>query len=148
WRARACDRLSVLPSLRPLLRHRHHRHRRDRGHRGHQLGLRWRRRRTLLAGRNGGAPLLPVPQVEARLLLRACGDAPRDALALGGVGTVIGPLLGALVLVPLSEATRVLLGGSGRSLDLVVYGLLIMLISVFEPAGIAGIARRLGLTAR
>ena len=67
---------------------------------------------------------------------------------LGGVGTVIGPLLGALVLVPLSEATRVLLGGSGRSLDLVVYGLLIMLISVFEPAGIAGIARRLGLTAR
>jgi branched-chain amino acid transport system permease protein len=65
---------------------------------------------------------------------------------LGGVGTVMGPLLGALVLIPLSEATRVLLGGSGRSLDLVVYGLLIMLISAFEPAGLLGIARRLGFT--
>jgi branched-chain amino acid transport system permease protein len=65
---------------------------------------------------------------------------------LGGVGTVIGPLLGAAVLVALSEATRVHLGGSGRSLDLVVYGLLIMLISAFEPAGLLGIARRLGFT--
>ncbi|HZX66500.1 MAG TPA: branched-chain amino acid ABC transporter permease, partial [Myxococcales bacterium] len=67
---------------------------------------------------------------------------------LGGAGTVVGPLLGAAVLVPLSEASRVLLGGSGRSLDLVVYGLLIMLISVFEPAGLAGLARRVGLNIR
>lgn len=67
---------------------------------------------------------------------------------LGGAGTVVGPLLGAAVLVPLSEASRVLLGGSGRSLDLVVYGLLIMLISVFEPAGLAGLARRAGLNIR
>jgi branched-chain amino acid transport system permease protein len=67
---------------------------------------------------------------------------------LGGAGTVVGPLLGAAVLVPLSEASRVLLGGSGRSLDLVVYGLLIMLISVFEPAGLAGLARRAGLDIR
>jgi len=65
---------------------------------------------------------------------------------LGGVGTVIGPLLGAAVLVALSETTRVHLGGSGRGLDLVVYGLLIMLISAFEPAGLLGIARRLGFT--
>jgi branched-chain amino acid transport system permease protein len=65
---------------------------------------------------------------------------------LGGVGTVIGPLLGAAVLVALSESTRVHLGGSGRGLDLVVYGLLIMLISAFEPAGLLGIARRLGFT--
>jgi ABC-type branched-subunit amino acid transport system permease subunit len=42
----------------------------------------------------------------------------------------------------------VLLGGSGRSLDLVVYGLLIMLISAFEPAGLMGIARRAGLKIR
>ena len=65
---------------------------------------------------------------------------------LGGVGTIAGPLLGAAVLVPLSEATRVYLGGSGRSLDLVVYGLLIMLIAAFEPAGLVGIARRLRRT--
>jgi len=62
---------------------------------------------------------------------------------LGGAGTIVGPLLGAAVLVPLSEATRVYLGGSGRSLDLVVYGLLIMLIAAFEPGGLVGLLRRL-----
>jgi len=67
---------------------------------------------------------------------------------LGGVGTVAGPLLGAAVLVPLSESTRVYLGGSGRSLDLVVYGLLIMVIAAFEPAGLVGLARRIRHAAR
>ena len=50
-------------------------------------------------------------------------------VVLGGAGTLVGPLLGAAVLVPLSAATSVALGGSGRSLDLVVYGFLIMLIA-------------------
>ena len=62
---------------------------------------------------------------------------------LGGAGTLVGPLLGAAVLVPLSGLTSAMLGGSGRSLDLVVYGALIMVIAVFEPAGLVGIARRL-----
>ena len=61
---------------------------------------------------------------------------------LGGAGTLVGPLVGAAVLVPLSAATSVLLGGSGSSLDLVVYGALIMIIAVFEPAGLVGIAQR------
>lgn len=62
---------------------------------------------------------------------------------LGGAGTVAGPLVGAAVLVPLSEFTRVFLGGSGKALDLVVYGLLIMLIAAYEPGGLVGIAARL-----
>ena len=37
---------------------------------------------------------------------------------MGGVGSLWGPLLGAAVLVPLSEGTRVLLGGTGKALDL------------------------------
>jgi branched-chain amino acid transport system permease protein len=65
---------------------------------------------------------------------------------LGGAGTVIGPLLGAAVLVPLSAATSVLLGGSGRSLDLVVYGALIMIIAVFEPSGLVGLWKRISAT--
>ncbi len=63
---------------------------------------------------------------------------------LGGVGTLWGPLLGAAVLVPLSEVTRVLLGGGGKALDLVIYGALIMIIAVFQPAGLIGLARRAG----
>jgi len=61
---------------------------------------------------------------------------------LGGVGTLWGPLVGAIVLIPLGEATRIYLGGTGQALDLVIYGALIMLISVLQPAGLVGIARR------
>jgi branched-chain amino acid transport system permease protein len=63
---------------------------------------------------------------------------------LGGVGSLWGPLLGAAVLVPLSEGTRVMLGGTGKALDLVIYGALIMVIAVFQPAGLIGLVRRLG----
>ncbi len=62
---------------------------------------------------------------------------------LGGVGTVAGPLLGAMVLIPLSELTRSWLGGGGNTLDLVLYGGLIVLISVFQPNGLLALARRL-----
>jgi len=65
---------------------------------------------------------------------------------LGGVGTLWGPLLGALVLIPLSEGTRVYLagmGGAGRAFDLIVYGALIVLMSVFEPTGLIGLWRRI-----
>jgi branched-chain amino acid transport system permease protein len=61
---------------------------------------------------------------------------------LGGVGTISGPLVGAAVLVAISEFTRVKLGAGGRSLDLIAYGLLIMLIARFEPGGLVGLARR------
>jgi branched-chain amino acid transport system permease protein len=61
---------------------------------------------------------------------------------LGGVGTLWGPLVGAAVLVPLGEGTRVLLGASGKAVDLVVYGGLIMLVSVFQPSGLVGLAGR------
>jgi branched-chain amino acid transport system permease protein len=63
---------------------------------------------------------------------------------LGGVGSLWGPVLGAAILVPLSEGTRVLLGGTGKALDLVIYGALIMLIAVFQPNGVIGLARRFG----
>jgi branched-chain amino acid transport system permease protein len=62
---------------------------------------------------------------------------------LGGVGTLWGPLVGAAVLVPLGEVTRIWLGGTGKALDLVIYGALIMVVSVVQPAGLVGVARRL-----
>jgi branched-chain amino acid transport system permease protein len=62
---------------------------------------------------------------------------------LGGVGTLWGPVLGAAVLVPLSEGTRVMLGGSGKAIDLLVYGALIVVIAVLQPDGLMGLARRM-----
>lgn len=62
---------------------------------------------------------------------------------LGGIGTLWGPVLGAFILIPLSEFTRVYLSGGGGALDLVVYGALIMLVAIFEPRGIWALVERL-----
>ena len=60
---------------------------------------------------------------------------------LGGAGTLVGPLLGAAVLIPLQEYTRALWGGLGGGVDLIVFGVLIIVIVVKQPAGISGIVR-------
>jgi len=63
---------------------------------------------------------------------------------LGGLGTIVGPIIGALVLIPMSEYTRVFLGGRGGGLHLMIYGLLIVIISVAQPDGLVGLFRRRG----
>ncbi len=60
---------------------------------------------------------------------------------LGGAGTLAGPLLGAAVLVPLQEFTRAKWGGLGGGVDLIIFGALIIVIVVKQPAGITGIVR-------
>jgi branched-chain amino acid transport system permease protein len=62
---------------------------------------------------------------------------------LGGAGSVLGPVLGALVLVPLSELTRAKLGERGNGVDMMIYGALIWLISVYQPKGLWGLLERL-----
>ena len=54
---------------------------------------------------------------------------------MGGVGTVIGPILGAIVLTTISEYSRVYLGKFG-GLDMILYGVLVILIVLFMPGGI------------
>ena len=61
---------------------------------------------------------------------------------LGGVGTIWGPVIGAFILIPISEFTRIYLGGGGKGTDLIIYGLLIMVISIYQPFGVIGIAKR------
>ncbi len=63
---------------------------------------------------------------------------------LGGAGTIIGPILGAAILIPLSEYSRILLGGTGKGVDLIVFGALILIISVFQPQGMAGFFKKAG----
>ena len=57
---------------------------------------------------------------------------------LGGVGTLWGPAVGAGILIPLTELTRSFVGGSGKGLDLILYGLLVMGIALGRPEGIVG----------
>ncbi|TXT41845.1 MAG: amino acid/amide ABC transporter membrane protein 2 HAAT family [Spirochaetes bacterium] len=58
---------------------------------------------------------------------------------LGGIGTFWGPLLGALVLIPLQEYTRAYLAKLGSGVDLIIFGLIIILMMEFQPGGIMGI---------
>jgi branched-chain amino acid transport system permease protein len=80
---------------------------------------------------------------------------------VGGIGTIAGPVLGALVLVPLSEVLRnpkglVQLGLVASDSSVVqlieqrfsnahnfVYGLLLVVIVLFAPEGLLGVLRRL-----
>ncbi len=55
---------------------------------------------------------------------------------LGGVGTLWGPLVGAAVLIPVSELTRSYIGGGGRGVDLMIYGGLIVVVALARPTGL------------
>jgi branched-chain amino acid transport system permease protein len=61
---------------------------------------------------------------------------------LGGIGTLWGPVLGAAILIPMTELTRSYIGGSGRGVDLIVYGTLIVLISLALPRGLVSLLSR------
>jgi branched-chain amino acid transport system permease protein len=55
------------------------------------------------------------------------------------VGTFYGPLLGAVILIPLQEYTRAYMSHLGTGVDLIVFGLIIILMMVKQPRGIMGI---------
>ena len=59
---------------------------------------------------------------------------------VGGAGTVLGPLLGAFALTPMSELTRALLRGRAGA-DVMLYGLVLMLVISFLPQGLMGLIR-------
>ena len=86
---------------------------------------------------------------------------------LGGIGTLWGPVIGAFIVVPLTELLRshfsgrialdqsrlaggdwtawldYYLAGGGGNVDLLFYGALIMLIARFQPRGVLGFFRKL-----
>ncbi len=82
---------------------------------------------------------------------------------IGGIGTIFGPVVGALVLVPLSEALRsnlvtqglihsgliheeskvgVFLKENLAHAHVLIYGILVVIVILFMPEGVLGFARR------
>jgi branched-chain amino acid transport system permease protein len=61
---------------------------------------------------------------------------------VGGVGTLWGPLVGAALMIPLSEWTRIQFGGTGSGVDLIIYGALLTIVAVFQPTGLVGLMGR------
>jgi branched-chain amino acid transport system permease protein len=62
---------------------------------------------------------------------------------VGGLGTAFGPLVGALALHTLGEATKLVSGGV-PGIDLVVFGACLILVIAFAPQGLIGVLRRFG----
>jgi branched-chain amino acid transport system permease protein len=64
---------------------------------------------------------------------------------IGGLGTVFGPLVGAVMLLGLGEVTKTLfanlMGGSIPGVDLVVFGMLLILCVAYAPRGLLGLVQ-------
>jgi branched-chain amino acid transport system permease protein len=63
---------------------------------------------------------------------------------LGGAGSLWGPIIGAGILIPLKSYLKEWLGAAAGlvGIDLILYAVIIMLISAFEPRGIWGIVEK------
>jgi branched-chain amino acid transport system permease protein len=85
---------------------------------------------------------------------------------IGGIGTIVGPVIGAMVLVPLAEILRnprglvqigVLSADSGfvefvekylSNAHPLVYGILLVIVILFAPEGVLGVIRRVAARSR
>ena len=57
---------------------------------------------------------------------------------IGGLGTVIGPIIGAFILTPLDVLLRGWLGPISAGLNFIVYGIILIVAVIYFPQGIAG----------
>lgn len=75
------------------------------------------------------------------------GEGPSIQILLfaivGGLGTVWGPAIGALILVPLSEFSRSWLSGSFAGAHLLLYGTVLVFVMLFMPKGFVGLVKNI-----
>jgi branched-chain amino acid transport system permease protein len=62
---------------------------------------------------------------------------------MGGIGTVLGPVIGAFILYPVGELARYFWGGATAGIHLLFYGAFLMLCIIFMPEGVVGLFRNL-----
>lgn len=61
---------------------------------------------------------------------------------MGGIGTVYGPIIGAIVLTVISEYSRSFFAKIGSGFDFFLYGILVIIIVLFVPNGLISIFKR------
>ena len=57
---------------------------------------------------------------------------------VGGLGTVLGPAIGALIFIPITIALRAMLGTAMPGLHMIIYGVILILVLLYLPKGIYG----------
>jgi branched-chain amino acid transport system permease protein len=55
---------------------------------------------------------------------------------VGGFGTIWGPIVGAFLLIPAAEITRVYVGSTYLGAHLIVYGIILIICVYFLPKGL------------
>ena len=55
---------------------------------------------------------------------------------IGGRGSIAGPILGALLLRPVSDFSRIYFGSSLPGLHLIIFGTVLILVMIFQPRGL------------
>jgi branched-chain amino acid transport system permease protein len=55
---------------------------------------------------------------------------------IGGRGSIAGPVLGALLLRPVSDFARIYLGDKLPGLHLIIFGLVLVLVMIYQPRGL------------
>ena len=55
---------------------------------------------------------------------------------IGGRGSIVGPVLGALLLRPVSDFSRIYFGDTLPGLHLIIFGVILILVMIFQPRGL------------
>jgi branched-chain amino acid transport system permease protein len=55
---------------------------------------------------------------------------------IGGRGSIAGPVLGALLLRPVSDFSRIYFGATLPGMHLIIFGLVLILVMIFQPRGL------------
>jgi branched-chain amino acid transport system permease protein len=92
---------------------------------------------AFITGITGGVYAQYVLYIDPMSTLRLLRNIDIIMVAIiGGVGTVGGPLVGAALFIPIREYTRTSFSGSATGLGWVIFGVILLLISMYRPGGI------------
>jgi branched-chain amino acid transport system permease protein len=92
---------------------------------------------AFITGISGGYFALYVKYIDPSSTLEIIRNVdPIVVTLIGGSGTVLGPVVGAFIFTFIRNYTRTFLSGNLTGLGWVVFGLLIILISIYRPGGL------------
>jgi branched-chain amino acid transport system permease protein len=82
-------------------------------------------------------PMMLLPLSNSMLIVLVC--------VMGGIGTVWGPVLGAFIMTFINEYARAHFAVRFAGLNLFIYGILVIVIVLFLPAGLVSVLKKIKL---
>jgi branched-chain amino acid transport system permease protein len=66
---------------------------------------------------------------------------------VGGISTVLGPVVGAMIFIPVTIALRAALGTAAPGLHMIIYGVILILVLLYMPRGVYGTLKEMWVAA-